>query len=146
MRFVVRSVVLLLAASSVAAQGSGAANQQIQAQVAALQAAFNKQDAAGMAAIYAPDADAMINDGPYSAGSAALLKSGRDEIAARPKGLQITITVVNVRVVTPDVAIANTQAHFNLAEVKDDRGTWVFVRKNGKWLVTALRVQAAQRQ
>lgn len=146
MRIAATIALVSLAASSGAAQGSAAANQAIRAQVAALQAAFNKQDAAGMVAVYAPDADAMINDGHYSAGSAGLLKAGRDDIASRPKGLQISITVTNVRFVTSDVAIANTRATFNLPEVKEDRGTWIFVRRDGKWMVSALRVQAAQRK
>lgn len=146
MRLSTAALLVAIVASSVAAQGSAAANQEIRAQVAALQAAFNKQDAAGMVAIYTPDGDAMILDGPYTAGTSGLRKGAQDDFAARPKGLQISLTVTNVRFVTPDVAIASTRAHFNLPEVKDDRGTWVFVRRDGKWLVAALRVQPAQRQ
>ena len=146
MRLSTAAVLVIVGSTSGAAQGSAAANQEIRTQIAALQAAVNRQDAAGVVAVYAPDGDAMIIDGPYNAGTAALLKGARDEIAARPKGLQISITVTNVRFITADVAIANTRAHFNLPEVKDDRGTWVFVYRGGKWLVTALRVQPAQKQ
>ena len=146
MRRTLSTLVCVLAASSVTAQTPAAANQEIRAQITALQSAFNKADPAGMAALYAPDGDAMINDGPYVVGSAGLLKAGRDDVSARPKGLQISITVTNVRMLTADVALANTRAHFNLAEVKDDRGTFVFVRREGKWLIAGARVQAAQKQ
>ena len=70
----------------------------------------------------------------------------RDQFATNPKGLQIAITVTDVRFLTPDVAVASTRAHFNLPEVKDDRGTFVFVRRDGKWLLGSLRVQAAPKQ
>src|SRR3954466_6713625 len=104
MRLSATALLVVLASSSVAAQGS-AANQEIRAQVAALQTAVNTRDAAGVAALYATDGDAIIIDGPYNAGTAALLKGAREEIAARPKGLQISITVTNVRFITADVAI-----------------------------------------
>ena len=135
--------VLVVAASSSAAQGSPGASQEIRAQVAALQAAYDKRDAAAMLALYAPDADFAAIDGPVNSGTAALQKGIRDMMAPMPKGQQINITVTNVRFLTADVAIANTNAHFNVPEVKDDRGTWVFVHKDGKWLVAALRVLPA---
>jgi uncharacterized protein (TIGR02246 family) len=145
MRLTTAAVLVILAASSGAAQGSAADNQAIRAQIAALQAAFNRQDAAGVVAVHTPDADVMIIDGPFRAGTAALLKGTQDDFAARPKGLQITIAVTSVRFITSDVAVASTRATFNLPEVKGDRGTWVFARKDGKWLVTSLRVLPMQK-
>ena len=146
MRRFLPAVLAVVVASNATAQGTPAANQEIRKQVAAFQAAFNKQDAAGMAAVYAPDGDAMIGDGPYDVGAVGLTKRAREEIAARAKGLEINITVTDVRFLTADVAVANARAHFNVPEVRDDRGTWVFVHRDGKWMVAALRVQPAQKQ
>src|SRR4051794_31252406 len=136
---------ITILATSSAAQGSPAP-QDIRARIGALETAFNKRDAAGMLALYAPDGDFAATDGPLNAGSVALQKGIRDQMATMQKGLQIGITVTNVRFLTADVAIANARAHFNLPDVKDDRGTYVFVHKDGKWLIAALRVLPAQKQ
>jgi uncharacterized protein (TIGR02246 family) len=146
MRLLVAAILLTAATSSSRAQGSAAANQEIRKQLAVVQSTFNKQDVAGLVAVYAPDGDVMINDGPYRAGTAGLMKGTRDDFAANPKGLQISLTVTDVRFVSADVAVASTRAHFNLPEVPDDRGTWIFVHRDGKWMVASLRVQAAQRK
>ena len=53
--------------------------------------------------------------------------------------------MTSIRPLTPESAIVDTVARFNEGAVRDNRGTSVFVRRDGKWLVSALRVFPAQR-
>jgi uncharacterized protein (TIGR02246 family) len=133
--------------SSQAPQQNQAGDEQtIRAQVAASEAAINKRDFTAIAALYTPDGDAVIADGPRTSGGEAISQSLEAAWATASKGRQISIAVDSIRFPNADVAIVNTTASFSEGEPKEDRGTWVLVRSNGAWRVAALRVQPAERR
>ena len=116
----------------------------IRANVAAYESAWNKRDAAGVTQTYAPDADVIVMDGPRTAGQAAIRRRLDGDFSTLPSTTRITLTLTNIRAVTPDTAVVDTIARFNEGTVRENRGTSLFVRRDGKWLVAALRVYPAQ--
>ena len=141
-----RIVAIGLLCSAAAGVGIGAPADEaaIRANVAAFEAAWNKRDVAGVVATYAPDGDVVVVDGPRVVGHEAIRKSLED-FSTTPPTMRITLRVTGVRLLSHDVAIADTLAHFNEGAVRDNRGTSVFVRREGHWLVAALRVFPAQK-
>lgn len=137
---------LTLGVAPVFAQSRVADETALRARVAAFEAAINKRDMAGLAALYAPDADLIVIDGLLVAGRAAIQAATQRDWAAAPTR-RISLTVRGIRFLAPDIAIVNTRAQFNEGPVKEDRGTWVAVRQSsGDWLISALRVMPAARQ
>jgi len=117
----------------------------IRANVAAYETSWNKRDASGVVATYAPDADVVVFDSPRAAGHEAIRMTLQADFATTPAGTRITLTVTSIRQLGQDVAIVETLAKFNEGAVRENRGTSVFVRLGGRWLVAALRVYGAQR-
>ncbi|SRR6266487_142454 len=128
-----------------ASVGNSADEAGVRANVAAFEAAWNKRDVAGVLATYAPDADFVFFDGPLIAGRDALRTSLETSMSTASPTMRITLTVTNVRFPGRDVAIADTIARFNEGDVRENRGTSVLVRQDGRWLVVALRVFPARR-
>lgn len=125
------------------AQGSLTPDAAIRSQTAAYAAAINKRDAAAVAALFSPDGDLTVMDGPRSAGRAAISEATKKELAAWPATRKIGLMVTTVRTLTPDIAIVESTATFTEGPVQTNRGTSVMVRKDGKWLIAALRVYPA---
>ena len=146
MRIVFVAAVLLLKSAPLCAQGSSKTETAIRTRISALETAWNKRDAAGIAAMYTTDGDVMMIDAPVMAGRTALQAAAERDMPTQPPTLRINITPISIRFLVPDVAIVNTVARFNEGAVKEDRGTWVLVRRNGKWLIAALRVLPAERK
>lgn len=142
---------IVLAAGLVCCAVAGAAysapldEAAIRSNVAAFEDAWNKRDATGVVATYAPDGDVVISDGPRVAGRAAIRRLLEAEFATTPSTMRLTLTVTSIRTLTLETAIAETVARFSEGAVRENRGTSVFVRQDGKWLVSALRVLPAQR-
>jgi len=67
------------------------------------------------------------------------------DFATWPATRRFTLAVTGTRFLGQDVAIVETNAQFSEGPVRSTRGTWVCVRQDGKWLITALRVYPAQR-
>ncbi len=99
----------------------------------------------GVVATYTLDGDFVFFDGPRVVGREAIRKWTTDDLATMPSTKRITLTVTGIRFLADDIAIAETSARFNEGEARENRGTSVFVRQNGRWLVAALRVYPAQR-
>src|SRR5436305_561058 len=76
----------------------------------AFQTAWNAHDAVAVSALFTPDADQLMGDGPVTQGKNAVQQWWRDRFAAMPKGTSIVLTVRSVRVITPDVALLNVLA------------------------------------
>ena len=146
MRPVLTVVLLLLTSMRLNAQTNRRAESAIREQVTALESAWNKRDAVALAAVYASDGDAIMNDAPLVTGRPALQASAAANLAKHSSTLRISITPTSLRFLSPDVALVNTEAHFNEGAVREDRGTWIFVRRKGQWLVAALRVLPAERK
>jgi uncharacterized protein (TIGR02246 family) len=138
-------VALLCSGATGGAFGASADEAGIRANVAAFETAWNKRDMGGVAATYAPDGDVVVFDGPRVTGREAIRKMMEAELSTTPASKRISLTVISIRVIGQDVAIADTVARFNEGPVQENRGTSVLVRRGGTWLIAALRVFAAQR-
>jgi uncharacterized protein (TIGR02246 family) len=140
-------IAAVLACSAVAGAADPAPPDEaaIRSNVAAYETAWNKRDIAGVLATYTPDADVVVFDGPRTAGREAIRRRLSEDLATTPPTMRISLTVTGIRPLTPESAIVDTVARFNEGAVRENRGTSVFVRRDGRWLVSALRVFPAQR-
>ncbi|MGH9886581.1 MAG: SgcJ/EcaC family oxidoreductase [bacterium] len=136
-------MIVAAAAPMLALAQSPTPEAAIREHTAAYAAAMNKHDATAVAALFAPDGDQVIGDGSRIAGRAAIRDAAQKELSTWPAARRITLAVTAVRVLTPDIAIAETSATFSEGPVKTNRGTSVMVRQNGKWQIAALRVYPA---
>jgi len=141
-------LLLIMHASIGAAQGDS--SDALKQSVAAFQAAWNAHDAGAVAALFAPDGDLIMSDGPVTQGKGAIQQWWRDRFARMGKTTSISLTVRTVRAVTSDVALLNVLAKTSgelpqQAGSSEDRGTWVMVRQGGQWRISALRVQQTER-
>ena len=146
MRIVLVLAVLLLKPALLHAQGSNRDETAIRTRISALETAWNKRDAAAIAAMYTADGDVIIMDAPVATGRAALQVAAARDMSTQSRTLRISITPTSIRFLSSDVAIVNTVARFNEGAVTEDRGTWMLVRRKGKWLIAALRVLPAERK
>ena len=111
----------------------------------AFTAAFDKGDAAAVAAFYAEDADYIDQAGHESHGRAAIQKLYEKTFAAQ-KGAKLTITVTSARLLSPDVALED-----GVTEVAPGDGgpptaarfAAVLVRKDGEWYLASVRDSVA---
>jgi uncharacterized protein (TIGR02246 family) len=104
----------------------------------------NARDGTAVANLYAPDGDLIFFDEPLREGRDAI-RNGLDSAAFSPT-FRVQLTVTGIRFVAADVGIVETVATLNEGEPRENRGTAVFVRENGKWAISALRVFPAQRK
>lgn len=116
---------------------------QARTQAKAYENAINKRDAAAVAALYAQNADVAILDGQRVQGRDAIRNATDAQLKAWPKALRFKLQVASARMLTPDIGIVETNATLSEGPVRSDRGTWVMVRENGKWLISSLRVYPA---
>ncbi len=144
MRSLFISLALLSLLSTVARAGD---DQGIKDRLDQFQAAWNKDDAKAMAAMW-EDEGSLINPvGAAAKERAEVEKIFIDEHARGLKGTTYTTSDVKVQWVTPDVAVADVTG--NIAGVHGPDGAaapdyphhvvWVFVKKDGKWMAAAAR-------
>jgi uncharacterized protein (TIGR02246 family) len=113
----------------------------IQKNALAFVAAFEKGDAKGLAALWAPDGDYTDQAGRKMAGREAIEKAF-DSLFSEVKGLKVGITNLSLRFLTPDVAVED-----GISEVYPPGGqppsraryTIVHVKKDGQWLLGSVR-------
>src|SRR5262245_15357539 len=104
----------------------------------ALVAAFDKRDAAGLAALWA-------EDGEYISAIAGERMRGRKAIesdyAARlkkakgAKGVQLRLAIDAIRLINPDVAVVDGTSTVTKSDESPDESTFtmILVKKNGRW-------------
>lgn len=143
-----RSLVIALAFLSVArllsAQGRSSDEAAIREHTAAYESAVNKGDAAAIAALFASDGDFIFFDGPRLTGRVAIQRDTEARFSTRPATMRFTLAVTGIRFVGPEAAIVDTHATFSEGPMQANRGTSVMVRRDGQWLLAALRVFPAQ--
>src|SRR5262249_17458844 len=147
------AVVALMVISNPALAQNQEATAALRGRVEAFQTAWNAHDAAAVAAFFVDDADQIMGSGAVTKGRSAIEPWWRDQFAAMAKGEKLQLVATDVRMVSPDVGLINTDAtttgrHKSNGEFKSDehdRGTWVMVRRDNRWLISALRVQQAQK-
>jgi uncharacterized protein (TIGR02246 family) len=102
-------------------------------------AAFNKADAKGLVALYAPAATRVGPDGQFLTGHAAIEKTYVDGFAGALKGTKLTLQQGQTQVVTPEVKIMEGRFSVDggLAPLKG-RYVNTVVRQGGRWLLASV--------
>ncbi len=146
------AVILVTTSPDVVRPQAQAPPEALRNMVRAYQTAWNAHDATAVVAFYASDADEVLADGPATIGREALQRSYTARFASMEPGRKISLTVTAIRMVTPSVAVINTVATTGgrtpggqALSASTDRGTWILVQKDGRWLMAGLRVYAAER-
>jgi uncharacterized protein (TIGR02246 family) len=85
MRAILGVLTIVCASAPLAAQDSGADQAAIRAHIASYAAAINARDAAGVAAIYAPEGDTILGDGPRVSGRDAIRRAVAADLVRCPR-------------------------------------------------------------
>jgi uncharacterized protein (TIGR02246 family) len=139
---------LLLLAVTQATGGSASGQPETQApETAAIRkaldafaAAFNRGDAAALAATFTTDAEYVDETGEVTLGREAIQQEVADLLAETPD-LKLALGEPSVRLIRPDVATARGTATLTVADggTADGGFTAVFVRENGAWRISNLQ-------
>jgi len=129
------------AAQPLAAPAERPADQDgVKAAVAALAASFGKGDAKAVSALFTPDGEYTDDDGTTVRGRAALEKDYAEFFKDAP-GASVEVDIDAVRFPSRDTAVVD--AHFKVRRAKGEkvvsRGSILYAREDGKWLVAILR-------
>ena len=98
------------------------------------------RDAKAIEALFTADADQLVSSGEWRRGRDAVVKGTLASSAA--SGGSRTITVETVRMLGPDVAVADGRYEISGlagAETRRMWATFVVVRQNGTWRISAIR-------
>ena len=109
-------------------------------------AAWNKHDTKLLASYFTDDVDRRTNDGQISNGRSATLAAIEKSFGIVTKDgtfvpFQLVSLQVDIRFLSRDVAIldASDELRINTGMSFPTNHTSIFVRKNGRWLTTAIR-------
>lgn len=107
------------------------------------EAAFNKGDAAALAAFFAEDADHTTEDGVILRGRPEIEQSIRSGLQAN-KGATLAIHPSTVRVLAPEVAVEKGTSTVTRKDGESNTSTYtaIYVKKEGKWRISQL-IEAA---
>ena len=142
------TIPLTLHGSKSSQSGEAADRAAIKAVLDAHGAAWTRGDADAATATLTEDADWVSGSGTVLVGRPAILQMHRDMLSGPAKGTQHSHPgTTDIRFITRDVAIVDGDSY--MAGFRDEQGkelpgdysryTAVFVKKNGKWYVTAFR-------
>jgi uncharacterized protein (TIGR02246 family) len=141
-------IATLLLTTVIALSVSGAADggqrpvddAAIRSRLGAYADARNRRDAHAEALCYTPDGDFRSSLGPFVSGRAAIEK----QLAVADPSYRFTLTVTHVRVVSPQVAIADAEVTAGPAGREAMLvGTYVMAQQGGEWLIAAARISRA---
>lgn len=144
----IASVLLVALLSPLMTTGARAADEKaIKDKLGEFIAAWNKDDAAGMAAVMVEDATLINPGGILAKGRTEIVKLLEHEHATVFRNTTYTIKDLAVQQVAEDVVVADVTAKItgmrkpdgSAATDFDHHVTWVFVKKDGKWLGAAAR-------
>ena len=141
--FVLVWLVTCLAAGApvVRAQGPASAlDSAVKAVVARYVDARERRDAAALTALFTEDADQLVSSGEWRRGRPAVVEGGLAS-SARSSGAR-TIAIETVRLVGPDVAIADGRyeiAGTGGAATRQMWTTFVLRRQGTEWRISAIR-------
>lgn len=144
----ISSFALLALLSPMMTAGARAADEQpIKDRLDEFQSAWNKDDTTAMAAVWAEDGSLINPLGVYAQGRDAIAKVFDQEHTGRFKATKYATSDVKIQWVTPDVAVVDVTANISGAHKSDGSAapdyphhvTWVFVKKDGKWMAAAAR-------
>jgi uncharacterized protein (TIGR02246 family) len=132
------------------AQASNQDETEVRNLIPAFTDAWARADAPGLAALFASDGDLMIPTGNVFSGREAIGGFYASVFAQGYKGSKGAGDIVRLRVLQPDVMVGDgtwsiTGAHKDGKEAVAERGvfTFVAVKREGKWRISALREQTS---
>lgn len=118
----------------------------VRAQVEAYERAWNSHDARSVAAFFTADADMVMGNGPRIEGREAIEEWWAQYFSAISDNRAGTFQMESLRMLTPDVALANVSTLTAGRDENDEelpprraRGTWILTVQHGQWLISALR-------
>jgi uncharacterized protein (TIGR02246 family) len=118
----------------------------IRAFVDAYEDAINSHDPSAVSAFYEDDADLIVRNGPVTHGRKAI-QDRWQRFFSEPRSYRTILITDGIRMITPDVALINVvvtgatvQTEARELPVRYGRATWVIVRGDDQWLITAQRV------
>lgn len=137
----------MMFAAAGGAAGGAADDKPIKDRLDEFQSAWNKDDTKAMAALFADDGTLINPFGTFAQGREAITKVFVQEHTGPFKATKYAGSDVKIQWVTPDVAIADLTANISGVHATDGSSapdyphhvTWVFVKKDGKWLASAAR-------
>lgn len=130
----------LASAAPVVAQDRQSEAAAVRAVVARYVEAREGRDPVRLAALFAEDADQLVSSGEWRRGREAVVSGGLAS-SARSAGAR-SIHVETVRLVTPDVAIADGRYEIAAAGGAPARRMWttfVMAKRDGTWRISAIR-------
>lgn len=135
---------------AVAAPEKGGSEAQVRARSQEFAAAWNRHDVKAMAAVWASDGDLINPFGRVAKGRAEVEKLFADEHSTVMKDSTFTITNMTVRLIKPDVAIADWDVEIAGMHAADGSAiptqkmhvSDVMVKKAGQWSTVSARPMA----
>ena len=143
-----RKLLICLAAVGLFCTVARAADDQaVKDRLNDFQSAWNKDDAKAMAAIWVEDGSLINPFGKTAHSRGEIEKIFADEHAQMFKGSTYKSGELKVQWVTPDVAVVDLEGTISGVHGSDGAEapdyphhvTWVFVKKDGKWMAAAAR-------
>ena len=95
------------------------------------------RDPEAVGALFTADADQLVSSGEWRRGRDVLVK-GTMASSARTTGTR-TVVVETIRMVGPDVAMADGRYEISGAETRKMWSTFVMARQQGQWRISAIR-------
>ena len=114
---------------------------------------WNERNAKAQASLFAPEGDQILFDRAVATGPTEIEQQWTILNPQFPKGRKISIAVNTVRFPLADIAVVNASATFTDGQDKTgktlqpyrDRATYVFLKSEQAWKITALRVYPAMK-
>ena len=134
-------LIISLAASLAHAGPKAADELAIRGIPAAIVDAWNRGDGTALASVYAPDGILVAGDGTVTRGVEKIARYHDAQFADFLKGTTLTVEVVDVRLLGPDIAMMQTTGGIlwrgQTAFAPGNKGiqTFVVARENGAWRV-----------
>jgi uncharacterized protein (TIGR02246 family) len=131
------AIMMLTCATASAQPSAGSDDPAIRTVVRRYMEAREARDPEAVAALFTPDADQLVSSGEWRKGRDALVK-GTLASSARTTGAR-TVVVETIRMIGPDVAIADGRYEISGAETRKMWSTFVLQRQQGEWRISAIR-------
>ena len=108
--------------------------------------AWNTHDGAALAAMFTADADLIMGNRPRAVGREAIAEWWNTYFSRIAEGRRGEFEVLSEREIAPGVRLVNVgtktfgeDEHGEELETRLARGTWVMVKREGTWLIAAMR-------
>jgi uncharacterized protein (TIGR02246 family) len=148
MKQILPLALMLIAASSTLAQTTGPG--QLENFVDRYEETWQLHDAERLATFFAEDADMIMGIEPRIVGRAAIEAWWSQYFSRIDSRRILSISIESIRLLSPDIAVLNVATTTSgihsttneSLEPRKARGTWVVVRTDGDWKISALRAHS----